>query len=789
MSRCSRAASGFLVCTAVAAGVWLWNAGERLSFNPEANSARTFNLSLKVTAQSPGGYGSASAEFSAILNAAVSAFENDQTRLHLTLPYSRIRENDQVRYDSESLEPYDERGILLQRLVTSGVTATLDHRGRPVSPVEFVDTEAFEQIAESISPELVRQLQNSLTTTTAYPSLPARGLKPGKSWIVEPFQAAGLTSTPLRYELVALDADRITITVAPTTQADSDAVEYRGFLEMERSTGWPVRGRFLIQQGPRVSGEALSIHLSLHQPGFEFKTQDENYLGWAYLSLNSATVNLDDADVQEYFPLLDQKGKTSREEQLAVLEDAMLWFPPLDGLEHHGLFTDREQLLQANLMPSKLWGIRLIDQDGNQFRSDVKPDPRFNLRALVIDDKADHLTRSPFDIKALNDDELAAVHSVDMDLDIYAARPPLEFRVDREGNVDGEGSDDYQLEIIDAGPQHATLRISRKDGGDIIGGTFVLVTPRSANETVIPQYEYRLSTSQVEAIRDAYVEADGDIESAQAFEKELKQALYTVPEDALNRDRIVEIRTRTPFDSLELSFAPGIKRRETLTVRNGAETLRGGPVVGSVTLPLYELPVLDFPDLELNDIVTNGVDNGQLIFSLPEHGRNRCKFGLLEAPEVHGSPLLIQTRHQGWTYNALEFQLVSENGLEFFYDVPVKVQTQCITRISTRTEQVDHSEHLQRIDPYTIELSDALFEDIAEVRRIQDDFFPSYPLVGRNLDGQALMILSHQEAYQGESAGMDSRRLRFWGEVFEVTYPLIETTESRQIEFHLPPLP
>lgn len=789
MSRRSLVFSGIFAFIALTAGVWFWNSGERLTFAPELDSSRTFSASLKIHANSPQGFGSASVEFSAILNAAVSGFDNGQRRLHLTLPYSRLRENNRVVYDSEALDDYDERGLLLQRFLTSGITAAFDQRGRPVSAVEFVDSEAFEQISQSVPPALIQQLETSLTPTAVYPALPVRGVKRGMSWTV---QTAGLGSTSLRYELVELDADRAIITVAPAGPTDDGAVDYRGILELERETGWPVRGRLLIRQDSHTSGEALSIQLSLHQPGFEFEIKDEDHLGWAYLSQDLISVNLNDPDTLEYFSLHTGDETKTREEQLALLESAMLWFPPLEGLENYGLFVDREQLYPIGLMPAQLWNLRLLNQDGDQFRSDVKPYPRFNVRAVIMDNTADHLVHSPVNITALNADEVAAIHSVELDLDLYATDQKIELRIDREGNTEGKDnrSDDYQLEIKESTPRSATLRISRRDGGMIIGGTVVAVTPRSADGNLIPQYEYRISTSQVEAARTAYLEADGDHESNQTFERYLRQALYTVPDDWLNRDRIVEVRTETPFESLELSFTTATKVRHTLTVRNGAETFLGGPVVGSVTLSPYQLPTLDFPDLDIDDIVTSGVENGQLIFSLPEHGRNRCNIELLDAPQVHGSSLLIQTpRLIGWTYNDLESQLVSESGLTFFYDLPVKLQAQCITRISTRTEQVDDSERLRRIDPYTIELSDALFEDIAEVRRIQDDFFSSYPLVGRNLNGQALMILSQLEAYQGKDGGMDSRRLRFWGEVSEVTYPVIEAIETRQLEFHLPPLP
>src|SRR5690606_40519017 len=119
-------------------------------------------------------------------------------------------------------------------------------------------------------------------------------------------------------------------------------------------------------------------------------------------------------------------------------------------------------------------------------------------------------------------------------------------------------------------------------------------------------------------------------------------------------------------------------------------------------------------------------------------------------PQVAGSPLSVQQQQAGRYYRLSDptsLQLATEHGLTFFYDLKVAIQTHCITRIETRTEAVDASTLLRRLDPYTIDLSEKLFNDLAAINVLQENIYSSFPLIGRNADGEPLTILSHLAHY------------------------------------------
>src|SRR5690606_5766107 len=102
MSRRSLIVTCCLLVVVLGVGGWFWNQGERLSFSPPSDSSRTFKISQKLILEPNRRYGSDSIELSAVLNARVTGFENNQTRVNVTLPYALVRENSNTLYNSEA---------------------------------------------------------------------------------------------------------------------------------------------------------------------------------------------------------------------------------------------------------------------------------------------------------------------------------------------------------------------------------------------------------------------------------------------------------------------------------------------------------------------------------------------------------------------------------------------------------------------------------------------------------------------------------------------------------------
>lgn len=792
MSRRSLIVTCCLLVVVLGVGGWFWNQGERLSFSPPSDSSRTFKISQKLILEPNRRYGSDSIELSAVLNARVTGVEKNLTQINMALPYALVRENSNTLYNSEAQDDHNEVEQLLRRLLTAGVTTWVDSQGRP-SEIEFTDTETFTQLSEA-APYLkqLQNLQSTLRLGALYqPHFPVQPLKEGLSWHSEPFQAEGLNIPSLRYEVTRIDPDQVTITVASVATGETpQEVEYRGFLEVERETGWPLRARFAIHQpGQGQAALPLLIQLSLHQPGYEFETQDIDLEAWAYWSHQPLQIDLQDTDIALHFL---NETIPSREEQLEVLRTSALWFPPIENHKDLGLLLDTTALLQAGVMPLHLRNIRLLDQTGQLIRNDIPPDPRFEMKNLLSPGYDGPPHPFPFSVSQLSEDELDAIQHLELDLDIALTGDLLKLQVDRQGQIEGADHSNYQIDILHWGAERAILRISHQDGAPLSLSPLIPAVPLRADNQRLPEYTHRISTSELDKLRSAYLKTAQDGVAVAGLAQYLNQHLFPVPEDWLTQDRIVDLQAQQPFDKVELHLKPTLVESYTLRVPNAAQTIRGGDVTGILRLEEYQLPKLEFLPLALDEIKISGVQNGQLSITLPEHGKNRCTFEVLDPPQVAGSPLSVQPQQADWYYSLSDptsLQLATEHGLTFFYDLKVAIQTHCITRIETRTEAVDASTLVRRIDPYTIELSEKLFNDLTAINALQENIYSSFPFIGRNADGEPLTILSHWEHYQGEEAGLNSRRLRFWGEVAEVTYPVIEMTESRRSEFQMPPLP
>lgn len=793
MSRRSILAGGCLVAVALIIGVWAWNAGEFLQFKPESGSSRSYRISHHVTLDSDDWYYPTTVKFSALVDAKITGIEQGLARLNISLPYVQISENDSTLFDSQELENESEAGLLLHRLLTTGVSAQVDVQGRQ-SGIQFVDAEAYASFRDYVSPHTMHQLESSIQLGQFYqPQLPTDRLKTGLVWHSEPFQANGVKFPALRHEVIGLNTELVTIQIAPAESVDASLeADYRGFLEIERATGWPVRGRFVTFQpaDTRAGTPSIRTQLSLHQPGYEFKVRDMEFELWGHWSHNPMEIDLRDPDTRLYF-LGEGLPVLSREQQLEMLQSSLLWLPPLDDLDHHGLVLDINAFLQSGITPRHIRHIRLLDENGNSVRDNIALDPRFDLYEALFHSYEDYFIRSPFHALNLTEEELDAIQHLELDLEFDTTATQLELQVDRQGKVEGVGSSEYQVDVLQWSTERTILRVSRKNEAPWSAGMLIPAVPLTAENQPLNQYLFRLSTSPVEKLRSTFKPRRSDTDEVDEYIRYLTDQLHPMPENQFTRDRIIEIQARERFDKVKLSILPQVEERQTLKVPNIVETIKGKSVVGSMRLSQHLLPDLEYSSLAMEEIKTSGTRNGQLLFTLPKHGQNRCTFGMIQPLEVAGSPLLVKQQPSGWFYGdseTIELLLATEHGLEFFYDLNVTLQAHCITQIEARTESVDGSTQLRRIDPYTIELSEKLFADISRINELKNGIAATYPLIGRDKSDQPLVILSHLDFYQGEDAG-ESRRIRFWGEVDEITYPVIKTMESRQFEARFPPLP
>lgn len=789
MSRKVAIGFGCIVLAAVSAGVFVWLSQERLTFSPEPGTSRTFVISSETHLEPQKGGRYARAEtltISNVLNTRVEKVDDGAASLNTSVVHALMGNGRRVLFDTDDINPDDERENLIARLMRAGLNEVVDERGQ-LQEFSFADMDAFSELSES-APEAIGELGKAMGLAGLYqPEFPTGTLRKGLSWQSEPLEGGAVELPAMHYEVVALSPERITVTLRESGVADEEPGSL-GFLVFERATGWPLQGRLLVRQSQSHGDQTYEVtsYLSMYQQGHPMKVTDQVLEGWAINALNGFPVDLDDPDMRRY--MVPPFVTDALDERLARLQDTMLWFPPGPGGRDSGLQLAHEVMMDSFVELTSLHGVSLWDQDDNPIKPGIEVNPRFRPGAMAGLGTEEPRDRNPFQVGQLSAQELEAIDRLELDLALSVPGELVSFEIDRSGGVIAGDAGVYQAEVLDWTDEQARVKLTHADDGAFDRWSQISALPQGSDGEPITHFGYRRSISVLEPLRSDFLEATDRDSDFMEFTRFIRPELHPLGDEWVGSDRIIEVRTREPISSLMVHVLPMKPHREVFSVQSAGKTLKGGPVVGTRVLDEYKVPTFEFAEIDMDSVSAEGAGNNRLSVQMPDQGGNRCSVRLLSPLEHQGRPLSLRS---AGGYGHSEKVLSTDHGVRFFYDMQVSLQAQCLTRIDVRTEPVDDSEFLQRVDPFTIEISEQLYNDIDRVQAMRSGsyFGEQYPLIGRNGDQQPLVILSRMDQYQGEEAAPDSRRIRFWGEVEEVTFPVLAGKESRQIDIEFPPLP
>lgn len=695
---------------------------ERLSFSPRSGDVRYFHVSESMLFWATDGFPGTEVEYnlSSLVKAEVTAVDDGISELNSRSLSSLLLKNGHILFTTDKDPAFSESLTAMKDLLTSGVVERIDDHGQVVQ-ARFGNQDAVAKLDGKVhETALVRR---GLSIMAAWhPRMPQQSLKIGMAWQVPPLVEGGLELPELRYEVSHLDEDTVTLkfqsagTDSGVVADDSGrgfqevrAERVKGYLELERHSGWPRRASIVAHRKLGNDGDTawVSSQMSLEQGGLK-PSSNRNLVhsNAAFALYHDRTRTSDPWFESEYLPPF---GERTVEESFDRLARTLLWFGTDVVDQQLGLSFQVSASGFSSVLFHLPEAVRLLDSGGKPVVDEVAVDPRFLMGSWYSVADGIDPPLVPFLTDGLSQAQLDSIDRVEVDLPVTVPDQLHTLRLSAGDSVKPVGDSGITIAVDEWAPEQVILRVTRPEG--YLPDAFPLIKPLplTGEGEPLPLFYTRESHSLFEPLRAKMAAEFTEQElmwKQSEFAGEALLLIEGLPMAERYGDLIYSVKAPAgeSIEAIEVNLYTTRDEVRTFSAPKALSTLKGGKVVGERFLTYSDVRDVEFAPLNLSDVT----------------------------------------------------------GQDAAVDWPNVVMTTAVPAESGEVRQVDAN---------TVEVSEALFSDLEWVRAAHG--VNGLPLIAYAEDGSALKPLT--EGVFGampDALKLDGRKLRFWGEVARVHYPV-----------------
>lgn len=691
---------------------------------------------------------------------------NDEYVLNTRVKRFSLSNNDRLMVDSINSDDFSQLQLNLKAILSQGINQHYDTNGKLLK-TKLADTEKLSKMSNELVDNLVYTLDQYAPQLKLFPeSYPEASLKEGLSWEVKPSSLKNnLTPSILRYFVTNVADDSFTV-----LSKMEGPVSVDGYTIVDIASGWPVRSVIqTIQPMPDIRpGLNQKTMIRLRKVSAAPFESDKPYQSRLSMAIRGLFFDLNNPLDRKYF--YPPYGAVAPQEFVEKINDSFVWRPKDNKHTGPELDYSPRLLLENSVYPRLILSATLLDENNKAMDFQPGLNPAFDINNYDVESDS-FATRTPLLAEPLTDQQRDTLQSIELKVKSDVLADVVEGDL-TNNNTPIRLGDDYTVTVENWSPTRVTLRLSHTNGFDTTDWSLLSAEPSTTSGEPIKKFNIKSSHELLEHFfKD---KAFGELEDTDAYyEKVINKLRLTAPSQRRG-DKIFHIESSTPIGKLKLYLAPFKTTTQTWTAKKQSTSKSASGISGTRTIPESQIPNVIFEQLSMDDMSVTGVEQHQIKINVPGRMSHRCELSLNDVKTYREHKLAFEKRD-----SHSDFQLVSDNGTYFFYDLAVSFNIQCVTGIAQKKIDVDSSDLVKRIDKHTVELTD-------KGRKVQNDviqhtILPTNP-IGRNIQGAALQSVDITDNDNGS-------RYRFWGEVKTLTIPMVTERSTRRYNVSFAPLP
>lgn len=576
---------------------------ETLLFSPPVGDVRYFSVD-QTTEMGVSGRGGSVNRMSSVLRSEVLGVDAGIVEIRSgAVKVVEQGRGGRALVDSESGEAQSGGAKLLADFLRSGVVEQISVHG-VLKDSTYQNPDALKSINDR--PEVLQTLL--LRSLSVFPwysgQFPNEDLAIGLSWQTENQQWSGAILPGMQFEVTQLDSQTVTLEFEPTGEQDlsagadstTDSFSVSGYLELERTTGWPRQASVHISTEEEHQGTTFQISscLKIRQTDVDPGPDAERLLAMAKMSLQARPINTSRAAFNDYFtpPFSPVPVETSLDE----IQRTLLWFgtEPLDYGYGRGVGIE-SQLNSSNLQTAKIHpvtSVRLLDTDGEPIVENALPNPDFRVLKPSIGGGSAN-ARIPFLRLGLTDDQLRSIDVIEFDAQVTVPDQMYSTLLDKKDNAIELENAGLKLIIEEWSAEVVRIRVSETGGTPPGTRPMIMGYPVDESAEPAPQFGLRMTHSAFESIMGAMKNPP---RGGKAMAAALMQGLEVMPPHEKNGDFIFEFsRTSAPLpERFRFNYMSTRTKDMTFIAPAAKKTTAGDQVVGERTLYRGNVPHFDF---------------------------------------------------------------------------------------------------------------------------------------------------------------------------------------------------
>lgn len=601
---------GALVCAlilAVAGYFWFSQTPpainkEALLFNPPVGDVRYFAID-QTTEIGVSGRGGSVNRMTSVLRSEVLGVDAGVVELQSGVVKAVERGRGRTLADTESGEAQSSSEKLLVDFLRSGVVERVSVHG-VLKESTHQNPDALKSINDR--PDALQTLLlRSLSVFPWYPGqFPNEDLAIGLSWQTENQQWGGAILQGMQFEVTQMDSQTVTLEFATVGEQDlptdvdstTNSFSVVGYLELERTTGWPRQASVQISTEEKHQGVTFQItsRLKVRQSEVDPGPDTERLLSMAKISLQSRPINTSNAVFNDYFkpPFSPEPVETTLDE----IQRTLLWFgmEPFDygygrgeGVESQ---VNSSNLQEATIHP--VTRVRLLDTDGEPVAENAIPNPDFRVLKSSIGG-APAGARIPFLRHQMTQDQLERVSVIEFKAPVTLPDQEYSVLLDKKDKAMELENAGLKLIIEAWDAEVVRIRVSETGGTPPGARPIIMGYPIEESGEPVPQFGLRMTHSAFESVLGAMKTPP---RSGKAMAAALMQGLDAMPPHEKNGDFIFEFsRTSAPLpERFRFHYMSTHTKEMTFTAPAARPMMTGGEVVGERTLYRGNVPRFDF---------------------------------------------------------------------------------------------------------------------------------------------------------------------------------------------------
>lgn len=561
-----------------------------------------------------------------------------------------------------------------------------------------------------------------------------------------------------------------------------------GYLQLDHRTGWPLRGRIRTETTTTHRHEPITLETSI-----EFEQAGAEELVAPYHLFTNAGDALYSGPGSTYLPELEVPGAEAfedyptPEETLEKLESSTVWHGLGESGDTRGLHADLEFGASEAIEFHALESVKLIGADGKPVAENVSVNPRFAVENLAPSILSQGPTKVPFLHHGLTEDQLKAIDSIEMVMPVTVVDKRITIALQPGETRKEIGNGGLTLEVDQWTKDRFRLRIRSVNGFLPSQRPFIKTIPVGTDGKPVDDFDFRATHDLFKAHRSPdlpnVTERLGSDETL-LHAKAITESLLSIPPPERYGDWWHEIYVsgQDSIESVKVYLYTTETDVRTLVAPSASPAEEDGKLVGERTIDEDALPDFSFPELKVQDLSINGVEDNILNISLPGNDYERCQLSPGTNSRYRESSLAFSLEKY---FEPRGFNLVTQNRDKRFYDFSLNLEINCITEVVMKKAPPEDLPGIEIIDRNTIRLDQPAYQRLEEVRKGFD--LPMLPLLAYNSSGAALSPLTQEHSGGLENSGDQwSGHLRFWGKVAQVRYPVSVKRAVRNETVHFP---